>query len=84
MRFVTAKELRLHTRELLKEAESGARLAVTFRGKPVAMLVPFQDVGDVHVRPFEEAWKEIAGVLSTSPPPYPTVERALSRSRRRR
>lgn len=84
MRFVTAKELKVRTRELLEEARAGARIAVTFRGKPVAILVPFEEIGEVRVRPFEESWKEIEAALSASRPRYTTVEDALSRSRRRR
>ncbi len=84
MRYVTAKELRVRTRELLEEARSGARVAVTFRGKPVAVLAPFEEIGEVRVRPFEESWKEIEAALRAGRPRYPTVDRALSRSRRRR
>ncbi len=74
----------MRTRELLEEARSGERIAVTFRGKPVAMLTPFEDVGEVRVRPFEESWREIEDSLRGSRPRYSTVDRALSRSRRRR
>lgn len=83
MKFVTLKELRLHTRQILQQAGGGEQIAVTFRGKPVARLVPFEEEGELKVRPYEEAWPEIEAVLAKSPPAYPTVEEALKASRRR-
>lgn len=83
MKFVTLKELRLRTRQILQQAGSGEHIAVTFRGKPVARLVPFEEEGELKVRPYEEAWPEIEAALAKSPPAYPTVEEALKASRRR-
>ena len=83
MKYVTLKELRLHTRQILEEAGSGEQIAVTFRGKPVALLMPFDEAGDLTVRPYEEAWGEIEAVLARSRPAYASVEDALKASRRR-
>lgn len=83
MRFVTTKELKLRTRQLLEDARSGERLAVTFRGKPVALLVPFDEPAAFGVRPYETAWPEIEAALASSKAAYPTPEGALKASRRR-
>jgi len=83
MRYVTLKELRLRTRQILQQAGGGEHVAVTFRGKPVALLVPFEEESERKVRPYEEAWQEIEAALSKNPPAYPNVEEALKASRRR-
>ena len=83
MRYVTLKELRLRTRQILQQAGGGEHVAVTFRGKPVALLVPFEEEAEQKVRPYEEAWPEIEAALAKSPPAYPNVEEALKASRRR-
>ncbi len=36
----TAKELRFHTKELLESVSRGEEVTITFRGKPMAKLVP--------------------------------------------
>ncbi len=83
MKYVTLKELRLRTRRILEEAGSGEQIAVTFRGKPVALLVPFEEGGELNVRPYEEAWAVIGAALAKSPPAYANVKEALKASRRR-
>ncbi len=83
MRYVTLKELRSRTRQILEEAGSGEQITVTFRGKPVAMLVSFEEEGELKVRPYEEAWAEIEAALAKSLPAYASVEEAVKASRRR-
>lgn len=41
--YSTAKELRFHTKELLESVSRGEEVVITFRGKPYAKLVPFQE-----------------------------------------
>jgi len=83
MKYVTAKELRLRTRQILEEAGSGQQIAVTYRGKPVAVLLPFDEEAEFTVRPYAEAWKDIDAALARSRPAYRRVEDALRASRRR-
>jgi len=45
----TAKDLRFHARELLDTVRRGEEVVITFRGKPCARLVPFDD--DKKTRP---------------------------------
>lgn len=86
MKFVTAKELRTRTRQLLEEAGHGEAIAVTFRGKPIAVLTPFMppETGRSVVRPFDQAWPEIEAALAKSAPAYSSPEEALRISRRRK
>jgi prevent-host-death family protein len=83
VKFVTSKELRLRTRRVLQEAQAGEQIAVTFRGKPVAILVPFEEGGVPAVRPFRDAWPGIEATLRDTRPAYKTPERALKATRRR-
>ena len=58
---------------------------MTFHGKPIAVLVPFElaEGEDVHIRPFDEAWSGIKAALAKSKPHYATPEKALKASRKR-
>jgi prevent-host-death family protein len=55
----TAKDLRFFSKELLETVSRGEEVIITYRGKPCAKLVPYQDVKD---RSLEHAlfgmWKD--------------------------
>ncbi len=38
----TAKDLRFHTKKLLELVKRGEEVVITFRGKPLAKLIPFK------------------------------------------
>jgi len=40
----TAKDLRFHTKELIDSVSRGEEVVITFRGKPCAKLVPYQEI----------------------------------------
>ncbi|NOX26069.1 MAG: type II toxin-antitoxin system prevent-host-death family antitoxin [Deltaproteobacteria bacterium] len=40
----TAKDLRFHSKELIDSVSRGEEVVITFRGKPCAKLVPFQEL----------------------------------------
>ena len=40
----TAKDLRFHSKELINSVNRGEEIVITFRGKPCAKLVPYQDL----------------------------------------
>lgn len=40
----TAKDLRFHSKELIDSVGRGEEVIITFRGKPCAKLIPYQDV----------------------------------------
>ena len=39
----TAKDLRFHSKELIETVRRGEEVIITFRGKPCAKLVPYED-----------------------------------------
>ena len=39
----TAKDLRFHSKELIETVKRGEEVIITFRGKPCAKLIPFED-----------------------------------------
>ena len=39
----TAKDLRFHSKELIDTVKRGEEVVITFRGKPCAKLVPFEN-----------------------------------------
>ncbi len=40
----TAKDLRFHSKELIESVNRGEEVVITFRGKPCAKLVPYQEI----------------------------------------
>jgi len=40
----TAKDLRFHSKELIDSVSRGEEVIITFRGKPCAKLVPYQEL----------------------------------------
>ncbi|MCK9392076.1 MAG: type II toxin-antitoxin system prevent-host-death family antitoxin [Syntrophales bacterium] len=39
----TAKDLRFHSKDLIDSVNRGEEIVITFRGKPCAKLVPYQE-----------------------------------------
>lgn len=83
--FATSKELRVRTREILEKVKKGERFAITYRGRPVALLVPLKG-GELEpsIRPYEEAWADIMEALEASDPYYPDWGEAIRESRGRK
>lgn len=42
----TAKDLRFHAKELLDSVGRGEEVVITYRGRPCAKLVPYEEEGD--------------------------------------
>lgn len=82
--FSTSKELRIKAGEIIKKVQRGERFVITYRGKPVALMVPFAaDVLEEMVpRAYEEAWKDIEQTLNETEAAYPDWEEAIKESRR--
>ncbi len=38
----TAKDLRLHSKEIIEGLKRGKEIMLTYRGKPTAMIIPFR------------------------------------------
>ena len=83
---VSSRYLKNNTGAVLERVRRGERIRVTNRGRTVAVLVPPADLDQLEgpaVRPYEEAWPQIATTLAESSPQYGSWQEALDRSRRR-
>ncbi len=52
----TAKDLRFHSKELLDSVKRGEEVVITFRGKPCAKLIPYEEKKEETVK------KELYGI----------------------
>ena len=84
--FTTSKELRQKTGDIIADIKKGERYIITYRGKPVALMLPFPaEKGEEFVpRAYEEAWKDIEMTLQESEAKYASWEEAVNASRRRK
>jgi prevent-host-death family protein len=85
MKSCSAKELKTHTGEILRQVGSGEKILITKRGKPCAVLSPVENsqVAETGIRPFQEAWADIEKTLKTSQPQFETWQEAMRWSRSR-
>jgi len=83
--FATSKELRQNAGEIMQKIKKGERYIVTYRGKPVALLLPFPTgpVEEMVPRAYEEAWRDIEATLHETEAKYPRWDDAIRESRRR-
>jgi prevent-host-death family protein len=84
MGVVTAKQLKQKTGEIIRRVRLGERLTVTYRGKPVAAIIPPPaDRGDISSNdpPFEQAWKEIEASLHETKPGFASWREAMKWAR---
>jgi len=73
MGFITAKQLKQKTGEVIKRVKSGERLTITYRGKPVAIISPSVERDEntmERLSPFDKAWKGIEASLEKSEPAF--------------
>jgi prevent-host-death family protein len=85
MGTVTAKQLKQKTGEIIRRVKSGERLTVTYRGKPVAVILPPGAGGDDRsgdLRPFEQAWQEIEASLEKAEPQFKDWREAMKWARK--
>ncbi len=84
--FTTSKELRQKTGNILAEIQKGERYVITYRGKPVALMLPFlaEKAENLVPRAYEEAWQDIELTLQESEAEYESWEEAINASRRRK
>lgn len=85
MKVVSARELKNRTGEALRYIAQGGKVVVTRRGKPLAVIMPYQELqpDDEVLRPLPEAWSEITEALRRHPPRFRSWQEALRWSRRR-
>jgi len=46
----TAKDLRFHSKALIETVKRGEEIVITFRGKPCAKLVPFEEKRKIEIK----------------------------------
>jgi len=58
---IGVRELKTHASEIIRAVrEERARYLVTYRGRPVGVLLPLEEAGDALVEPEEDAvWQEL-------------------------
>jgi prevent-host-death family protein len=85
MRTMTARDLKNHTGKAMKTVSRGEKVVVTLRGRPFALISPVtsESLGEVALRPPEEAWKEIEGTLKKTRPRFRNVKEAMDWTRKR-
>lgn len=85
MKSYSAKELKNHTGEILRQVASGEKILITKNGKPHALLSPVaeEQARDLGVRPFEEAWADIERSLRATRPRFKTWQEAMRWTRAR-
>ena len=59
----TAKDLRFHAKELLNSVSRGEEIIITYRGKPCARLVPYEEAENTDMKnELFGIWKDNDGV----------------------
>jgi prevent-host-death family protein len=87
MGSVTAKQLKQKTGEIIRRVRSGERLTVTYRGRPVAVIMPPAAGGADRaedLRPFEQAWHDIEAALEKTEPKFKNWREAMKWARKER
>ena len=71
MRTITAKQLKQRTGEIIKLIRAGESLALSYRGKAIAIIRPAeQDKREMAFTQFDEAWKDIETTLARTEPRF--------------
>ena len=86
MKTMTARELKNHSGEIIRTVSKGEEIIVTYRGKPAAVIIPFEEAqkrGMTDIRPFEKAWKDIEESIEASKPAFKTWKEATRWIRKR-
>ena len=85
MKSCSARELKNHTGEILRQVGSGEKILITKHGKPCAVLSPVENgqPPNKKVRPFQEAWNEIERALRSTRPQFKTWQEAMRWTRSR-
>ncbi len=73
MGIITARQLKQRTGDVIKRVKSGERLTLTYRGKPIATIIPSSENEKSILQgmdSFEEAWRSIEGSLEKTKPAF--------------
>ena len=85
MRKIGVNELKTHASEIMRTVrEEQATYTITYRGKPVGVLLPFAGHGDVVPEEREDSWSALERLrerMSQMPRPEKSLMDALSEMR---
>ncbi len=86
MRAIGVNELKIHASEIMRKVrEERVSYTITYRGKPVGVLLPLKENGDVSQEKDQDSWsklEEIREKMSSLPRPEKSLTEALSEMRR--
>ena len=85
MRAIGVNELKIHASEIMRQVrEERVSYTITYRGKPVGVLLPLEESGDVSQEKDQDSWSkvdEIREKMSSLPRPEKSLTEALSEMR---
>lgn len=81
MRAIGVNELKIHASEIMRKVrEERVSYTITYRGKPVGVLLPLKENGDVSQEKDQDSWsklEEIREKMSSLPRPEKSLTEAL-------
>ena len=86
MRAIGVKELKIHASEMMRKVrEERISYSITYRGRPVDVLLPLEENGDVAQEKEQDPWSKLEKIrekMSSLPRPEKSLTEALSEMRR--
>ncbi len=86
MRAIGVRELKTHASEIMRKVrEERVSYTITYRGKPVGVLLPLEESGDVAREKEQDSWSELEKIrekMALLPRPKKSLIEALSEMRR--
>jgi prevent-host-death family protein len=86
MRAIGVRELKTHASEIMRNVrEDGVCYTITYRGKPVGVLLPLKENGDIGEERVQDPWSELEKIrdkMALMPQPKKSLIEELSEMRR--
>ena len=86
MRVIGVKELKTHASEIMRKVrEERVSYTITYRGKPVGVLLPLEEYDEESPEASQDPWSELEKLrdkMALMPPPEKSLKDALSEMRR--
>ena len=86
MRAIGVRELKTHASEIMREVgEERVCFTITYRGKPVGVLLPLEEYTDVSQEASPDPWSELEKLrvkMALMPRPEKSLTEVLSEMRR--
>ena len=86
MRAIGVRELKTHASEIMRKVrEERVSYTITYRGKPVGVLLPLEEYDEKSPEASQDPWSELEKLrdqMALMPPPEKSLMDALSEMRR--